>query len=283
MFVAQVGILHRSNISLPSPLSRPHRVLLRLPWGKGENGCSFGPWTSARAFLVQYAWKDGTPILHTSTAQLRNLQTQERFVPHLALAKWEAQLQCPIPHTIWSATWLNFRSANENMFMWQLLYRIIATQRWRFPMRPTTDPTTWCTRCTEGSLEDVAHCIWSCPLSAQCWRWGDFILQEASNGANSRIEIKPEHVFVAHPLPSQWQCPERLWHVLKAILCWQIWKNRNEHYMADQPADAQRVIRKAWARLGIYLRKEWSYLGRRVTLGRMTATEAEALMYTQYG
>lgn len=48
---------------------------------------------------------------------------------HLALAKWEAHLSCSIPPSIWAVTWLNYGSANENMFMWQLIYSVIATHR----------------------------------------------------------------------------------------------------------------------------------------------------------
>lgn len=217
----------------------PHIVLLRIPWGKTGDGATFGPWTSERALLNQYIWLDGTPILNTSTAQLRHLQAQQRQVPHLALTKWVNQLQCDMPGAIWTTTWLNYRSANENTFMWQLLYRVIATQRWRFPSRDPTDPTTWCTRCTEATQEDVTHCLWSCPISAHCWRWGESILQAASGNAHNQITLLPEHIFMAQPLPAHWQSPERLWQILKAIVSWQIWKNRNEHYMAAQPANAQ--------------------------------------------
>lgn len=43
MFVAQAGALNTANITVPGPMARPHRVLLRLPWGKGDNGSTFGP------------------------------------------------------------------------------------------------------------------------------------------------------------------------------------------------------------------------------------------------
>lgn len=283
MFVAGAGILSRSCISIPPPLARPHRVLLRIPWGKEAAGTTFGPWSTERALLNQYTWRDGTPLLYTSTAQLPHLQAQQRHVPHLALNKWEAQLQCTVPGSIWKVTWLNYRRVNENTFMWQLLYRVIATQRWRFPARANTDATTWCTRCTEATQEDVLHCLWSCPLSTQCWQWGESILQAASGDAHNQITLLPEHIFLAQPLPAHWQCPERLWHLLKAIVSWQIWKNRNEHYMAAQPTNAHRVIRKSWARLGTYLRKEWWYLDKKVDLGRVTAAEGEDLMHKHFG
>lgn len=221
--------------------------------------------------------------MHTSTAQLRYLQAQHRQSPHSALTKWETQLNCTITPSIWSGIWLNFRSASENTFLWQLLYRAIATQRWRFPRQHHTDATTWCTRCTQGTQEDVFHCIWACPISIQCWKWGESILQAAAVDPLDRITLTPAHVFVAQALPTQWHCPERLWQILKGVLCWQIWKNHNEHYMAEQPADPHRVIRKAWHRLGTYLQKEWRYLLRQVEQGKLNSIEAEQSMYTHFG
>lgn len=256
VFLEKVGALTKTAISLPPPTARPHRVMLRIPWGKGKSGFNFGPYTKERAFMDQYSWQDGTPLLHTSTAQLRRLQAQQRYTPHSALAKWETRLACSIPTSIWEVTWLNYRSANENMFLWQLAYRVIATQHWRFPTRPLTDPSTWCTRCSLEEQEDVVHCIWECPLSRQCWQWGEFILGQASGNPNARLSLLPANVFVALPLPQEWRTLERLWHILRALICWQIWKDRNGHYMADKPASPQRVIRKSWYRLGIYLRKE---------------------------
>lgn len=54
----------------------------------------------------------------------------------------------------------------------------------------------------------------------------------------------------------KWRIPKRFWQILWAVLCWKIWKARNEHYMANRKADQRRTIRKSWYRLGMYLRKK---------------------------
>lgn len=77
--------------------------------------------------------------------------------------------------------------------------------------------------------------------------------------------------------------PERFWQLLRAILCWQVWKDRNGHLLANKPASQQRVIKKSWHRLGVYLRKEWRYLGRKVHQGKITFDEAEHTMQTYFG
>lgn len=89
----------------------------------------YGLWTSETAFLEQYLWQDESSLLHTSTAQLRNMQASHQLVRHSALLKWEIRLNCGIPDDIWTSTWLPFRGSCENTFLWQLVYQGIATQK----------------------------------------------------------------------------------------------------------------------------------------------------------
>ncbi|CAM6091751.1 unnamed protein product [Calypogeia fissa] len=41
---------------------------------------------------------------------------------------------------LWENTWISYRAAKENCFFWQVLYRVLATQRWRQPQLPPFDP-----------------------------------------------------------------------------------------------------------------------------------------------
>lgn len=77
--------------------------------------------------------------------------------PHVALRKWTAQLGTPVPSNVWNMTWIGFWSAAENTFLWQIRYRIPATQRWRLPGRQAADPETWCSRCSLQVTEDLLH------------------------------------------------------------------------------------------------------------------------------
>lgn len=96
---------------------------------------------------------------------------------------WEMAAQRgTVPSNVWSLTWMEYRSAAENTFLWRLLYRILATQRWRFPDRPASDPEMWCTRCSLHVTEDLFHCIWNCPMSRQCWDWCAALLSWVSTG-----------------------------------------------------------------------------------------------------
>lgn len=53
--------------------------------------------------------------------------------------------------------------------------------------------------------------------------------------------------------------------------------------MANKPTDHHREIHKSWHRLGIYLRKEWLFLVRKVHLGKITSFEAENIMHSDFG
>lgn len=108
------------------------QVILRLPEGKKNGRSHYGEWSTDQAFLLQYRWMDVTLILNTTTRQLR-------FKPHSSVVKWERELACQLSHLCWQDIWLKYRGASKNMFLWQVLFPVIATQKWRFPSLPATD------------------------------------------------------------------------------------------------------------------------------------------------
>lgn len=123
------------------PDTRLHRTLVRAP-RHSSHTFFLGPWTRESSFCTQYAWQDGTIVLNSSTPQIRLLQVHGVQTAHGALRKWEVQLGSPISESIWTSTWLSYRSAAENTFLWQLIYRIPATNRWRLLDRIAADPET---------------------------------------------------------------------------------------------------------------------------------------------
>lgn len=267
----------------PSPEWGAHKVQIRFPSGKAGKIRWFGRWDLDSVFMEQYGWKDNLMLLQTSTGQLRKMQTASRFRRHIALNKWENQLNVPIPENIWMSTWLAGRSVCENAFLWQLMYRVIATQRWHFPGRLTSDASTWCSRCLRGVQEDVFHCIWDCTVSRTCWRWCGGILGLASRGGLLLVNLDPAQIFIGEPLPENWHIPDKLWQFMRAIVCWQIWKDRNAHFIEGQRSDPEKVIHTAWHRLGIYLRVEWRALVKQIKSGKIRYGEAELAMQSQFG
>lgn len=154
-YLSVAGAIHKAPRSNP-PVGTPlQRILLRVPQGPKHRLWHFGACSPDRQFLIQYKWSDETPLLDTSTGQLRSLQARQRFKPHSAVTRWERELACAVPPGIWHDTWLKFRGASENMFLWQTFFRAIATQSWRFPALPADDPMTWCTRCDGLTREDI--------------------------------------------------------------------------------------------------------------------------------
>lgn len=257
-------------------------VLIRDPVGSGQTRSRFKLW-QGNALFTQYRWKDDTPLLNTSTAQLRHLQCLQRNHPHQVLARWERRLNVQIPESIWSSTWSQYRSAKENSFLWQLLYNAIATQRWRFPRKAISDPALICSRCSMDLPEDTLHCIWGCSISQRCWDWATRMLETVAATTGPSPTLQAGNVILAVPLPDACHIPERFWQVLRATLCWQIWKDRNSHFFSNQVSDHCRIVSKTWHRFSVYIRYEWLQLTRKIRNRRLSVAEAITLMQLHYG
>jgi hypothetical protein len=120
------------------------------------------------ATLVE--WKDGTPLFEVSTEKLRNFRrTPQGF--HKSIQKWSRQVEWAPNKRMWKQVWIAGRAAKESCFLWQVLYQIPATNKWRFPTAPAYDTRTHCKRCQRGFREDLMHCLWICPRLKRIWRW----------------------------------------------------------------------------------------------------------------
>lgn len=144
------GRISSSVMVNPTTISQAHRVLSRMP--KLREGpvriLCLVRGTLRMRFLNSI---NGRMNLHYYTRPPHNSGKCKLPIDLLdidsALLKWEISLNCTIPADIWTSTWLTFQGACENTFLWQLVYRVIARQHWRFPTRSALDPSTWCTRC----------------------------------------------------------------------------------------------------------------------------------------
>lgn len=108
-FEVKAGMLAPRPGPPPASPRLGHRILVRSNSRQTAPPSFFGSWNADNAYLLQHEWHDGTPLLNTSTAQLRNLQALRRLVPHPAFYKWEATLGCNVPATVRQNTWLSYR------------------------------------------------------------------------------------------------------------------------------------------------------------------------------
>lgn len=90
----------------------------------------------------------------------------------------------------------------------------------------------------------------------------------------SVINLNPAQIFIGESLPEGWQIPSKFWQFIRAIVSWQIWKDRNAHFIEGKRSDPDKVIYMAWHRLGIYLRVEWRALGIKIKSGKISYGEA---------
>lgn len=112
---------------------------------------------------------------------------------------------------------------------------------------------------------------------------GEYLLDIASPSNAVAAVLSPAQVFIAEPLPANWRAPAKLWQTLHAILCWQIWKNCNEHFLAGMRSDSHRVIYKSWHCFGIYIWLDWQSKVKRIRFGKLRYGEAETSMQAQFG
>lgn len=219
----------RGNILQAIPLRTPGvEVRLRriVVYSNGKQHINAGPWHGDNILFTQYHWQGGTPLTHSSTHLLRQIQNQHQARDHPAIRKWETQLASRLPEHIWHNTWLPFRSAKENSFMWLILFRAIATMSWVFPGRPDTDDSTWCPRCPGGVREDILHCLWQCPTSQICWLWTAWIITRAA-GSSTQVQLTAAQIILAASFPNAIEVPFCLWQILRASMCWHSWIARN--------------------------------------------------------
>lgn len=183
-------------------------------------------WLPDHRFIYQYCWEDGADIFDYHTDSLRHLYSPSRPTPHRRLIQWQSLFNLHLDEKrLWHETWDPSRRSAENCFLWQIIYTP-TTQHWRFPDLPPADPATWCTRCDLNLQEDIMHCMWFCPLSRQVWLWAQEVLHLAACKSAPSPVLKPEHDFVAHPLPQELLIPDCLWSITRPIIVWNIWKNR---------------------------------------------------------
>jgi hypothetical protein len=104
-----------------------------------------GAVTNVRKLSQQFMWADGKPIFDTTMRHMRRLMGSKGKI-HRALTKWQmGSAWTSNVGKIWRATWVPFRSAKENCFLWQIIYRTPATQKWRHPKLTRLDTETHCT------------------------------------------------------------------------------------------------------------------------------------------
>lgn len=124
--------------------------------------CVLGSVFEAIGQSVQYSWQTGQDIFAADTKFLRIIQARVSSILHIGPHRWTEEFSWQPQHSdLRNPLWKDYRAAVENCFLWQRLYRITATNHWRFPLAGQAQRETWCSRCMAGALEDVTHCFWA--------------------------------------------------------------------------------------------------------------------------
>jgi hypothetical protein len=92
-----------------------------------------------------------------------------------------------------------YKISKRKLFHVANAVQISATNRWRFLSASKIDSDTHCTCCYQ--VEDILHCIWSCPKSRKVWNW--VANPSKKQGKYNILVLGFHHFFLAEKLDKQ--------------------------------------------------------------------------------
>lgn len=106
--------------------------------------------------IEYYMWKDGKAIFSTNTRHLRRLLNNAQAASHVNIVKWSTAAGITInTDRACRIICQPYLPSKESCFAWEVLFRTLATNKWRFPMLPDWHEDKESKRCTlhmtEGS------------------------------------------------------------------------------------------------------------------------------------
>ena len=233
---------------------------------------------------ASYSWANGKEIHMANTAQRRKLLQKDMGHTHCNIQKWNSQMSGTLDlDQTWKTIWNSNRATKHNGLMWQITYRALATNCWRHPEARRSNPCTWCDRCGTGEAETIRHLFWECNESAPIWAWVNDCIQHVSGKRNREIQITWQQALLGTPLPERWNCPSKLWDLLRGAALWAIWSARCSHSIAKKKTSFYGVRAIIWGLMRTYLKLEWEKNVKKVKEARITKREAINRFHLDFG
>ena len=114
--------------------------------------------------LATLEWPSDTPVqLHAATtAQAGRLQAPEHDAVIRQIQEWHGLAFEIDDPTRWQQMWDPGAAVQQSSLQWQILYRVNATNSWRFPTASSHDQVTWCPTCNLNRKEQNRHLFREC-------------------------------------------------------------------------------------------------------------------------
>jgi hypothetical protein len=196
-------------------------------------------------------------------------------VPDVVTWKWGGVL-APSYKLRWTTVWDKERVRKESGLMWLTWHKGVAVNEWRRRIRgpiPHNSAEFCCPVCVCGITETVLHRFWECRSANRAWLWAAHILQLAlprqqrQEQSLGNLPITWKHGIFSHRMPRKYKKVSRLWVLLRGIVLWLLWSERNEAAFNEVPWSPEQVRSKAWLGIIDYGRLAWQKL-----LGRCKRT-----------
>jgi hypothetical protein len=259
------GVMRRVRVI---PVTRgPKQRTILLYYGRVDQLS----WDPAR-----YAWnlpntKGEQPAFMNYSAQLgRSLLRWKHVVPDVVIRKWEGVL-APSYRLRWAMIWDKERTRKEAGLIWLSWHKGVAVNEWRLRIRgtiPRNNAEFCCPVCVSGIQETVLHRFWECRSANKAWLWSAHILQLAfpqqQNQSQSldtlNLPITWKHGIFSHRMPRRYKKVSRLWVLLRGIVIWLLWIERNEAAFDGVFWSPEQLRRKIWVSIIDYGRLAWQKL-----------------------
>lgn len=99
-----------------------------------------------------------------------------------------------------------------------------------------------------------------------------------------RFQIEPAQALLGAKLRGCHRLsPLILWHILRGLVIFEIWKSRNELAFDEVVVSSVGMICRIWHQLRVYLQVEWGKLVGAVKQGKLSLVEIRRLFYRDFG
>lgn len=128
------------------------------------------------------------------------------------------------------------------IFLWQITYRVMATNGWHHPQLARNVATTWCTRCNLQEYDDILYYLWASRTSARVWQWAKQFIQAVTPNQHRNVWLTLSQALLGARLNFHQDTPMKWWQILRGIVCWQLWKVKCTHCFEQHLLSPQEII-----------------------------------------
>ena len=158
----------------------------------------------------------------------------------------------------WSQVWDPLRSGKEVAFIRSIWHKMVDVNEWRARIPPVSI-SKQCVFCLPNTSESVKHKLWDCIQASRQWRWATFIMHELCGVRMGNYDcFNWKQALFGERIPKRYDKIIKVWHLLRGIILWTIWIERNDKVFNQEQWHVSKVKQRIWDDLIIYAKAAWN-------------------------